>query len=68
LDITRDPADLAALMQSRLYFGLIDEIVSCHVDRTLFFINPEERDGQIFASGVIDIRINIYLDKLLDEY
>lgn len=67
LDVTRDPADFAALMQSWLYFGLIDEILGCYVDRTQFLINPG-RDGPESVSGVIDIRINIYLNKLLHDY
>jgi hypothetical protein len=68
LDTNRSPDQLAALMQSWLYFGLIDEILGSHTNRSAFFVCAETLKSQQLACDSIDIRVHNFLDEQLALY
>jgi hypothetical protein len=61
LDRPRSPEDLAALMQSWLFFGLIDEMVGHSIDHSTFLIKAMDKQGS--TSLVVDLGLPVYLNE-----
>jgi hypothetical protein len=65
LDTSRSLDDLAALMQSWLFFGLIDQLVGSSVDHSSLLTRATDAQGSTVF--MVDLRLHAHLDEVWEE-